>query len=139
MVKVERFASNKKGISWDSFISNIQVARESNGTVSLRFETADKYVSINAGISSGDRQFIHLKPNLYNEDGAYIDEGSDDYFNHPNYWWIELSVDVVGNISFLEQIIALKHEYVVALIPLGLVLTENFNRAIVIDETERNC
>ena len=116
-VHVEQFKNNSSnGIS--DVISGIE-AGITNGIVTLRFQTKDKYVRINSSCGGG-REDIYVSPHILDNDGYYLEDSNpDEYFNHPDYYCLSLGINV--NYSNEPVVIPLKHEYFITFIPLDML------------------
>lgn len=124
-IHIERFTVNNPDLTFDDVVQNIRAGVTANGTVNVHFETRDKYIDVSAnGIIFGPDvkgQMIRLHPNLWimGDDGVikYLEEGDDEFYQHPDYWYASLVVDTENNEHYNSTVIPLKHEYFVSYIP----------------------
>jgi len=114
------FHSNE-GLSFDDLIPKIEGKIDSNGIISLRFETKEKYVDVKADISTFgslyNGEVIQITPHIVCRDSG---NDLDDYkkINHPNYYFIELVLVTNIETSYIAKVSALKHEYWINYLPL---------------------
>lgn len=124
-IHIERFASNNLELKFDDVVQNIRAGITDKGTVNVHFETRDKYIEVDAtGSVYGpdvEGQMIRLHPHLWvmGDNGVirYLDEGDDEFYDHPDYWSASLVVDTEDDEYYNSTVIALKHEYFVSYVP----------------------
>lgn len=124
-IHLERFTANNLELTFDDVIQNIRAGVTEKGTVNIHFETADKYIEVDANGSTygpGYKgQMISLHPHLWimGDDGVirYLDSGDDEFYDHPDYWSASLVVDTENSDDYNSTVIALKHEYFVSYVP----------------------
>lgn len=124
-IHLERFAANNPELTVDDVIRNIRAGVTEKGTVNVHFETADKYIDVDAnGTVYGPDykgQTIRLHPNLWvmGDDGVirYLEGDDDEFYEHPDYWYASLVVDTENDERYDSTVIPLKHEYFVSYVP----------------------
>lgn len=124
-IHLERFAANNTELTFDDVVQNIRAGVTEKGTVNIHFETADKYIEVDAnGTTYGPDykgQTIRLHPNLWIVDDSgvirYIDWGDDEFYDHPDYWSAVLVVNTENAEYYNSTVIALKYEYFVSYVP----------------------
>lgn len=108
-VYLDVFIHNDPNLKLEDVITNLQ-AGEKGGVINTRFRTRDKYLSVDA--------------NTYNHRPEYEGKGIviiSITYNDPNYFYINLGVEMPSGESYNSIVTPLKHEYLVSFVPDSLM------------------
>jgi hypothetical protein len=132
-VLVDTFIRNSD-ITVNDIIEDIYYTKLDNGIVGVRLKTVDKYVYIEADISGrtkeGEKgQFIHINPIIWENFDELKTTNTDRYFDHPSYYFLSLFIPIYDDFTYLKDVIALKHEYLITYTPYNLFALKEFEKA----------
>jgi hypothetical protein len=121
------FHSNE-GLPFEDLIPKIEGKIDSNGIVSLRFETKQKYVNVEANISTFgplyNGEVIQISPYITCQDSGE-DLPFSKKIDHPHYYFIELVLVTKTQTSYISNVSALKHEYWITYLPFELAFNND--------------
>lgn len=118
-IHLESFVSNNPNITFDDVVKNLLIGKTAEGIVNLHFETADKYIEVDANGSSLSPAYegktIYLFPHLF-DGNDYLDRSEDDFYEHPGFWMARLVVEL-DTLNYTPVVVPLKYRYFVSFIP----------------------
>lgn len=123
-IYLDRFIANNPDLELSEVITDITAGKDKLGITSVRLETVDKYVYIEANGSIRGPEYsgeiITIRPIIVTAEGDELEETDfDAYIKHPDYYYINL---VVVDVTWSKPVVStLKYEYFVTYVPYELV------------------
>ena len=124
---IQQRHNSKPDFDVTDVLSGFRLVEQGNGIINLFFQTQDKYMIIEqtwSGYVSQHEygQCFRIEPFIedkYPEDFPTLE----DYYNHEQYYCIDLVISGIVE-SYRCDIMPLKHEYHVTLIPLDMCVVD---------------
>lgn len=141
---LHNFRSNNPDLTSEDVITEIKAGVNDVGIHQIQIRTVDKYVRIDTNASvfcpEYKAELITIKPFLYDEEGDDLyDKDWDAYYQHHNWYNLEIAVDFGEGVHATLHTTALKYEYYIQAIPHELAFNYDVLKEIeliVLDEEE---
>ncbi len=72
---------------------------------------------------------IHINPIIWENFDELKTTNTDRYFDHPSYYFLSLFIPIYDDFTYLKDVIALKHEYLITYTPYNLFALKEFEKA----------
>lgn len=119
-IYLDKFNHNNPDLKVEDVVANIKIGK-TKGIINVYFESKSKYLYVNADTYTylpGVRgELIDIQPII-----TGCEEGDGWYFSHPDYFYVSLIVDTPNEKSYSSIVTALKHQYIISLVPDELIL-----------------
>ena len=141
---LQDFRSNNPDLELEDVITEMKAGTDSLGISHIQIHTKDKYVRIGTNAlvfyPNYNATLIIIKPLLYNKEGDNLyDKDWDAYYQHPDWYSLEIAVDFGKGVHPVMHTTALKYEYYIQAIPHNLAFNYDVLEEIdliVLDEEE---